>query len=129
MTPLLEQQGPGPWVCATCKRENPAPVFDSAKRLIRLYPYVSFAHGESILTLGSVVVVVSAPPSAFQWDQAELGMSLDAALPLPVQLPAEWAAEKVAADAAFLFDAQASTNVWVQSQTLVQVPPGSWNQI
>ena len=126
MTPLLEHQGPEPWVCATCKLQNLAPGFDSAKRLIRLYPYVAFAHGESILTLDSVVVVVSEPPSAFQWDQAELGMSLDVALPLPAQLPAEWARAKVAAEAAFLFDAEASRNVWLQAQTLVQLPPGLW---
>ena len=84
---------------------------------------MAFAHGESILTLDSVVVVVSEPPSAFQWDQAELGMSLDVALPLPAQLPAEWARAKVAAEAAFLFDAEASKNVWLQNQTLVQLSP------
>jgi len=123
MTPLLEHQGPEPWACATCKLENLPPVFDSAKRLIRLYPYVAFPGGESILTLGSVVVVVSEPPSAFQWEQAELGMSVHAALPLPTQLPAAWARTKLAAEAAFHFDAETSKNVWLQSQTLVQLSP------
>ena len=131
MTPLLKRKddASSAWTCTRCKDKIlPAPVFDSPKRVIRLYPYVAFQNAESIVTLSSVVVLVDEPPLDFDWARVEADLAQDHPLPEPEELPDPWlGAEQVrkggrrkAAIPAFVFSLEASQHVWLQSQTFLQ---------